>query len=358
MERLVARYKENNRQKHLLWMDALRVISMFAVVTLHITATGYKGSVQGSYEWIFCYILCLLTRFAVPVFVMISGALFLSPEKQLMNGNIWRKYVKRLMVVFFFWSAMYAFVETLKNYSLTDYRYYLSFVKRFFEGHYHMWYIYMIAFLYIITPFLRRIAEDKRLLQLFLLYAFLFGSCAELFCIIPYIGDTFSSIVRDLHCEVVSGYVGYYCLGFYLTKYGITKKHERYVHTITAIAVTLLIIFVFFQRNKTFGVEDIQSETLPFAVFMSISIFVVFKNIKEKIERSSFFSSIVTVVSPLTLGIYVIHPAINIVLRKLGLYALSFDPVISVPLSVILVVLISGIISWIIKRIPVFKNIV
>lgn len=101
-----------------------------------------------------------------------GGALFLSTEKQLTTGDIWRKYVKRLMVVFCFWSAIYESFETLKTYSLSDHRYYLSFIKRFFEGHYHMWYIYMIVFLYIITPILRRIVEDKRLLQLFLLYAF------------------------------------------------------------------------------------------------------------------------------------------------------------------------------------------
>lgn len=355
MERLVARSKEDNIQKHLLWLDALRVLSMIAVVTLHITATGYKGAEQGSYEWTICYTLCLLTRFAVPIFVMISGALFLSPEKQLTTGDIWRKYVKRLMVVFLFWSAIYASFETLKTYSLSDHRYYLSFIKRFFEGHYHMWYIYMIVFLYIITPFLRRIAEDKRLLQLFLLYAFLFGSCTELLCLIPYIGDTVSSIVHDLHCDIISGYVGYYCLGYYLVQYGISKKAATFTHTITVIATALLIIVVFFQRNRTFEFESIQSETLPFAVFMSISIFAVFEKVKDKIERSNILSSVVRAVSPLTLGIYVIHPAINIVLRELGLHALSFNPVIGVPLCVILVVLISGFVTWIIRKVPTIK---
>ncbi len=345
-----------NTNSRVLWIDALRVISMLAVMTLHLTASGYKASEAGSFDWIFCYISCLFTRFAVPIFVMISGAMFLNPRKQLTVECIWKKYIKRLFLAFLFWSAVYAAFESLKDYSFSEYEYYWSFLKKLFEGHYHMWYVYMIMFLYMVTPFLKKITEEKKLLEIFILYAFLFGSCTELLGLFPYVGDTVSSIVHDMHCEAFAGYIGYYCLGYYLYNYELPKLLKKSIYILALIGFVLVAAFSAIWLDAQTSAEVLQSETLPFAVFMSVSVFLIFKKSGKYIEKSKIVSAVVSKVAPLSLGMYLVHPAINVVLRKVGLHAVSFNPVVCVPVCVLLVAIISFVIIWIMKKIPVVKK--
>ena len=115
-----------------------------------------------------------IVRWGVPVFVMISGCLFLSGNSTL--KKIYQKNIFRIARAFVFWSIVYTiyyYVDKVfilkKEVALT------TVVAHIILGHYHLWFLYMITGIYMILPFLKRIASSKFLTKNFLILAFIFA---------------------------------------------------------------------------------------------------------------------------------------------------------------------------------------
>ena len=70
--------KTNGR---ILYFDFLRVFATLAVMVLHVGAQNWYGTNVSSFEWQTFNFFHSVTRFAVPIFVMISGALFLNKRE-------------------------------------------------------------------------------------------------------------------------------------------------------------------------------------------------------------------------------------------------------------------------------------
>ena len=195
-------------------MDFLRILCAFAVIVLHVSAiTWSEGNVNTS-DWILSNAFDSIVRFCVPVFVMISGALFLG--RNIAVKDIFKKYIYRLVIAYIIWSFVYALGLFVSGYGLE------RSVQRFLVGESHLWYIYMICGLYLITPFLRIIVQDDKLTRYFLALSFIFS------IMLPYVLgimgkfmfdswiETLNSIVSSINLKFVMGYSFYYVLGYYL----------------------------------------------------------------------------------------------------------------------------------------------
>lgn len=68
--------------KRILYLDILRIMAIIAVVMLHVSAQRFYVSFP-SYEWEIRMFFNSMVRWGVPIFVMISGALFLDPQKKI-----------------------------------------------------------------------------------------------------------------------------------------------------------------------------------------------------------------------------------------------------------------------------------
>jgi surface polysaccharide O-acyltransferase-like enzyme len=100
-----------------------------------------------------------LVKWCVPIFVMISGAVFLRPT---MNNNICRIYVKNILhilVVFIFWSLVYASYQFM----ISDEPTIRGWVIHFLRGHFHMWFLLLILGLYILVPILRVLVKYRKI---------------------------------------------------------------------------------------------------------------------------------------------------------------------------------------------------
>ena len=144
---------QKTERQRVLYIDALRVLACMFVVVLHQSAQKFDKAAVGSYEWTVFNVYDSLTRWAVPVFVMISGALFLDPAKEIRLKTLCRKNLLRIGTAFLFWSALYSIVDYLCGTRLRDV------VSGFITGHVHLWFLYMIGGLYLIVPLLRRFSR-------------------------------------------------------------------------------------------------------------------------------------------------------------------------------------------------------
>ena len=87
--------------KRIYWLDLLRIISILSMILLHVAASFWYVSPSNSYNWIIMNIYDSLVRFCVPVFLMISGALFLS-QKEINIKKLYTKNILRLLISLIF----------------------------------------------------------------------------------------------------------------------------------------------------------------------------------------------------------------------------------------------------------------
>ncbi len=141
-------------------LDIARIIAALTVIMIHCSAPFVTGSQLFSSEFVFGNMFDSISRIGVPLFLMISGALFLDEQKEVTLKGIISKNIKSLAIITIIWSVIYSVVKNivfpffdggsinLKNA-----------IGGIINGHYHMWYLYMIIGLYFIVPVLKKIIK-------------------------------------------------------------------------------------------------------------------------------------------------------------------------------------------------------
>lgn len=336
------------------YLDALRAVSICAVILVHLSATGYQIAPEGSSARAICWCYDLLSRFAVPVFVMISGAIFLNPDRTVTFKTLLRRYIPRLLRTFLLWSMGFALLQSAGEQPLFSAAYWLSVLRKTVTGHYHMWYLYMIMGLYLAVPFLRPLAANEKLLKQFILISFLLGSVPQLLYLIPAAGAVIREVVERADISFFAGYAGYFCLGYYLHSAQIPK---RSVVALAALAVVLMTAMAVLgvQAGLT---EPLLREKMPHIFVYSAAVFLIFKEYAGRIRRSAALHKLIEKLAFCSLGMYLVHPAVNFILRAFGLYALTFPPLLCIPFCGILVFVISFAIAALMKKCPLLKRLV
>ncbi|RDU23287.1 acyltransferase [Anaerosacchariphilus polymeriproducens] len=349
---------KNNR---VIYMDVLRIISIFAVITIHVGSQLQNLFDKGVPEWNVYNIYVSLSRFSVPIFVMISGYFFLNPKKEIKISTLFRKYIGRLVIAFLFWSFIYAVATTNSAILSGRPESILIVAKRTIEGHAQYWYLYMLVGLYIITPFLKRMLAliSKKELEYFLLLSFVFSG------IVPYLGyfhngflQETSLIMNKFQLTFVSGYVFYFVLGHYIGTYEITKRLRRgsYILGLLGVFATIYGSWYFDVKINQNG-AFFQDNLTVFIIFYSIAVFMFVKERFKNIQISEKKCALISSISQHTFGMYLCHDCFNMLYYKLGIWNnLRFSAWLAVPLFVIIDAVGSFVIVTIMKRIPILKK--
>ena len=323
------------------YLDGLRVIATLAVVLLHVSA-GYWGSEEiTSSAWMTATFYDGIVRWCVPVFVMISGALLLDPDRSIKQA--WR--IKRVLVPLVIWSGIYALVDHARGANWTD-----TF-QNFLTGHYHLWYIYMLIGIYLILPLLRKISENERLESYFLLLAFLFNFVFPQFLEIlrmaaPNLGGLMEVISGEMRLQFVLGYSGYFVLGHWLHNRKFSNKQRMIIYLFGTVGMVLTVILTF-----TTSVWMGQPEKLFFSyfscnvLFTSIAVFVLFRYA----IHSDRADPVMKKVSDHSFGVFLIHP---LVLETVGGMLPEMSLAIRIPVTVLLVFAVSLLITVLLRSIP------
>ena len=93
-------------QERTIYFDYLRVFATFSVIILHIASSNWSLIDVNGFDWFVFNFIDSIVRWGVPVFVMISGALFL--DRDIPIRKIYSKYVFRMIVSYIVWSIIYA----------------------------------------------------------------------------------------------------------------------------------------------------------------------------------------------------------------------------------------------------------
>lgn len=331
------------------WISNLRLIALYAVIILHSTSPLLMayGKVPAA-DWWEADFLNALVRFAVPVFVMITGALLLGREYEI--GDFLKKRLTRVVIPFLFWSLVYIwyswYIEeiTFGPDIWFDVKQVLHLLK--IGSSYHLWYVYMLIGLYFFIPVIGKFvrnASEKEILY-FLVVWFGVMTITQ-----PYLNRFNPSV--DMH--YFAGYAGYLVLGHYLAFKEFNIPRLRlwmillFIFSIAVITVGSSFIIKYPQYPGTMFYEPVN----PFVLTLSASIFIVVKlsvpRVSPVITKARDFAG------KYNYGIYLGHALILYFLDDpFGISFKLCTPIISIPLTALICFLVTLLMVWIINKIP------
>ncbi|MCR5596237.1 MAG: acyltransferase [Lachnospiraceae bacterium] len=340
------------------YIDVARVFSMISVIVIHVGAINWYDGPFSIYPWGVLNLFDIMSRYCVPVFLMISGYLFLDPGRDIPVKKIYTRYLPRMLAAFFFWSFLYAIITSgLATQRTLSNGVWQKLIHDTFWGHYHMWYMYIIIPMYIITPALRPIARDRKALKYFLIVSYLVSYLLTSINMIPHIYEYTAKFTQRLEFQFVTGYVFYYLAGYYFGTEEFTDKARKIVYGLGVagflftVAVTTIYVLVAQFPNSEY--HEYYTAGVP---LFSLAAFLFFKERFKDVDPNTKIMRLVLWLSGLSFGVYMAHDFGLIVFKKIGFTAAVCSPFISMPLITFLDLCISVAIAWVVSLIPGLKK--
>ena len=259
--------------KKQIYIEYIRAFAAITVVFLHIVMTlpaNYTIEELGKFNSaVFngCY---MPTKWAVPCFVMVTGALLLNPSKKFGYEKI-AKYVKRMLWVLLIFGTGFSLMELVfedRAFSIImPLKALLNVAEE--KSWDHLWYIYTLIALYLITPLIKYAFERISSKELDILIGILIiGNF-----VIPYINFIASTDIKNY--MIIPEYATYYLLGYWLT-----TKENRFgckvliPGIIATIAMIIIEIYLIYQKGVVFEANHSSKDLLTLIQSISIFLFI------------------------------------------------------------------------------------
>ena len=336
----------------MVWLDNSRIIAIFAVVFLHAAGGVVNISPVGTESWWVGNFYDSLVRWCVPVFVMISGALLLDPSKKEDLKTFYLKRLSKILIPILFWSAFFLMWAALKGVMKGEALEIVELAKRLLSGlpYYHMWFFYMIACLYIFTPFIRKIISNSSRFEIIVLVIISF-----VFSGLNAVAEKLGLVESNLFINLFVSYIPYFILGYFVRTSEINyPKHILWGLFSASVFLTALGCYAIARTNGLEAGLYFYSYLSITVIPMSVSIIYLMKRWVKPIGNEILTKKI----SSLTLGIYLIHPVFLDIIRVSGYGPLAFNEAISIPIISVVVSGLSLCVAWAISKMPYIKRVI
>lgn len=325
-------------------IDVLRTIAILAVVLIHTSSRTLEFFHYDLINFPLTLFLNQLSRFAVPLFFLISG--FVLELNYDSNRNYWEYLKKRfgkILIPYLFWSGVYYFLVFKVN---PD-----SFFKVILTGSasYQLYFIPSLLIFYLLFPLLHKVIK-----QISNIYVLFFLGGIEMAILYQEYHVKNLSIPFPIAVSLFNFYV------FYLGMIA-SRNYEKILSFISKVkylmlsSVPLLAGYVFWQGKsnyyKTFNIDAFYSQWRPSVlVYTLVTGAVLFYLFNKSSGESKFIKTL----SKLSFLVFFIHTLIlEYAWRLLGpgwkmWYDLPFFTIVS---------LASFLIAYLIHRIPFLSKV-
>lgn len=326
------------QKKQVAYFQWLRLFAAAAVVLMHTAADRWMSISHTELQWEILTWWDSLVRWPVPIFIMITGAIFLSRRTAMKKMLV--SYIPRMVVCYLIWSTVYNFYE--EKFTL----------QAILSGYYHLWYLPFLWGVYLVLPFLQKICEDDHLTDQLLGAGLLLG------IVIPWVGNLLTFLLPDQSALVgkLVGMVNYtffldhislLLLGHKLHKTELSPKLRRLIYLLGIVGVVVTGGATIWATNRAALQNSLFFDfTAPNNLCAAVALFVFAKYNLTKLPK------IVDRLAGLSFGIYLCHALVIELLEDQGLHVLAQDPVFWVPVLSVLVFVISGTAAAILQKIP------
>lgn len=317
--------KTYSRYAHL---DFLRILSAVMVIGIHclITITDKTPFRMAAVTNILHNIL----NFSVPTFIMITGGLLMSSDHRYSYAELFKKYILRAVACIIVFGTAFAFMQLVVETRSISIKTALTAVLYMLTGQSfdHMWYLYMLVGLYIMTPVLKAFlkSSSKRTIECFMLL--LFTANYVFPCI-----NTIFDIQIAFTLPIIKWPVFYYIMGYYMMEYA--KDLKRPITAVIKIAAAIICIGILSVIGTKYDkLMCIAEQGSPFVAVLAYNVYLLARRYAVKPRK------IYKILSPLALGIYIIHPVFIHIFRIAGLSTANY-PYLYLPFIILFFILAS-----------------
>lgn len=313
-------------------LDLLRIISCFAVILIHTNYYFFKDELYHpnlGMTYIVESLINIITRFSVPVFIMISGALNLSKEINKDISYLYKKSIRKIFLPVLIAMIPMFFIEVLSTFLIEKNileSIGISFYKVFIGEFFNLWYMYMLVGLYLLTPFIIRLKET--------ISGQLYTKIACYLLVWVAVSQLFSSQEAAWSIGVVVAFLPYYLLG------DILYARRESLRPLVAIAVGITCVLLSFVARFLGQTYYLIS---PYAAFFSPTIIILsllaFSSTLKL--RKNFHSKSLTILANLSFYVYLFHTVVLRIILMLFEKKVEQPELIELLLFTVLIALIS-----------------
>jgi surface polysaccharide O-acyltransferase-like enzyme len=307
----------------LTYGDPIRILGIWCVVAGHVADMQMFHLEPTSESWWVCATVNALCRWAVPLYMMLSGAILLAPERNRPIGQWYRHRLTHLGVPLVFWSIFFTwFGLQYTGWTRSGHDAWLNLIKG--SPYPHIYFFVVIFGLSAFTPMLRifvRNASRKMLVGTTI--ALLALACGNS------IADAILAAQPNAFGRFVP-FLGFYLLGYVLRDTRLTRRGVAWCWAGVAASVLLLTLLTGFFTRREFAsylgahggsaagwslpaypsLSMMAFDFLsPIRVVYSTCAWLIFVNVFTKPwPNRGWYRFAMHQLSPATMGIVLIHP--------------------------------------------------
>lgn len=338
--------KKNKRFEH------IRAYSILAVITIHTmySALLQFGEGAAASEKILYRCVMNIMWWAVPCFLMMTGALLLDSNRKVPLKKLYGKYILRMLFVLLTFGCAFSWMELFFDSKTLKLGQIWQAVCNVLTGSTwaHMWYIYCLLGLYVLLPMYKIIADyvSDAQLKYILAILFLFGSVFRL--------PKLFGINLGFYCHINTIYPFWLLMGAAWNR-GMFKHDKRFNTILVMISSGMLIFASVLWEGFGVPLSSLFGYDSVLVVVQSIGLFSLFNsiNIEGKLDR------VLLEIGEKSFGIYLIH----MVIINLAYKQFRFNPfAVNFAMGGLILVIVNLVLSYmavtIMKCLPGIKNIV
>ena len=301
-------------------IDIIRIFAFVFIVFLHTLNRQFGVDVwMGGYA---------IISIGVNLFIMISGYLLLDKTEEAIV--FFKKRILNILPLFLVFNIIYIYFGKIPI---------MPILKGKAISASHFWYIYMILGLYLLTPWLQKVLKYAEKETLFVVFLWFLCNILN-----PYL-RYFNLAEIPFSNFPLTGFIGYYILGYFVKKYDNKVKRASFILIIVIYALGFLLSFLstkyvlavtgkrvsdFFDKNSlgtfimtisffvfwckfNFSKRDRIIKIVADSTYFAFLVHLIVLNFVIKISDEMIFKSVMTIGISIILGIlYNLLKQINI----------------------------------------------
>lgn len=336
-------------------LDLLRIFAALMIVVQHVSSLGLGSFSVAETGWKASNFYCAMVRWAVPIFFVISGHLFLNRKGEFSVAKIFKKNLLKLVIIYFVWLVFYAAMDynasgmaASEGLHVLD-KAHAILTAALTNSKYHLWFLPSIIGCYLLLPLFHAVAEyeDGKYLSYACILFIVFGvGVSTLF---PYENSLLSIAVHRIGYPL-AGYQSYFLLGGYLGRIDTTKYHIRYLAPIIIGLLAFQISVTEYLSVKTGIWNGLWYGEFSLPTFIEVVCFFLIAIKANLSQLRGHWKKLIAVTAECTLGVYLMHIYLLEHMYRLNIY--SFTQWISIPLVSVVIFMVCMCITWGLKKIP------
>ena len=318
----------------------IRTAAAFAIVLLHCfnSSRVYLVDTLSETETTTAYAACSALMWAVPCFLMVTGALLLDRDRVIPASKLFGKYIRRMITALVVFTAIFT---VIKHYGSPG----PVIIEKFFDGLLYnhcmayLWYLYLMLALYLLMPVFKAAVNRLSDVQLSCLAAVLLVVCS----VLPFASYMGIEGVPYIPTQIVYGV--YLLLGFLLFRHRMNAVAAALLFAACTMALPVMTF-----RLTAAGIDatEFTGYNSLIVVLQSAAAFSLMMSIRRPAE------GIIDDIDRCSFGIYLIHMLfIRLTINRLGFDPFALGTASFIALAMVFF-LLSYVVTYELKKLRIF----